>query len=147
MLIRPPADIRPSEITDHDVYLGRRLFLQGLLATAAGKALGASGEAPVPDGQAFSKLLPSSYSLLDDKPTPFKSVAGYGNYYEFGPDKDSPAKHAHRLRTRPWTVTVDGEVKTAKTFAIEDILNWAPLEERIYRMRCVEGWRDRKSVV
>jgi sulfoxide reductase catalytic subunit YedY len=111
-----------------------------MLTMAAASSLGLQHSFAHADTAPFGKLLASPLSLSDDKPTAFKSVTTYGNFYEFGPDKDSPAKHAHRLRTRPWTVTVDGEVKTAKTFAIEDILNWAPLEERIYRMRCVEGW-------
>lgn len=142
MLIRRPNDIPASSITDPAVYAGRRTFIQGMLLAAGAGALGlprnsAAGETP---GISLGKLLASPYSLPDEKPTPFKSVTTYGNFYEFGPDKDSPGKHAHRLRTRPWTVTVDGEVKSAKTFSIDDILSWAPLEERIYRMRCVEGW-------
>lgn len=140
MLIRQPTDIRPSEITEPALYASRRSFIQGMLTMAAASSLGLQHSFAHADTAPFGKLLASPLSLSDDKPTAFKSVTTYGNFYEFGPDKDSPAKHAHRLRTRPWTVTVDGEVKTAKTFAIEDILNWAPLEERIYRMRCVEGW-------
>lgn len=140
MLIRHPTDIRPSEITEPALYASRRSFIQGMLTMAAASSLGLQHSFAHADTAPFGKLLASPLSLSDDKPTAFKSVTTYGNFYEFGPDKDSPAKHAHRLRTRPWTVTVDGEVKTAKTFAIEDILNWAPLEERIYRMRCVEGW-------
>ncbi|HRF29570.1 MAG: protein-methionine-sulfoxide reductase catalytic subunit MsrP [Azonexus sp.] len=140
MLIRQPTDIRPSEITEPALYASRRSFVQGMLTMAAASSLGLQHSFAHADTAPFGKLLASPLSLSDDKPTAFKSVTTYGNFYEFGPDKDSPAKHAHRLRTRPWTVTVDGEVKTAKTFAIEDILNWAPLEERIYRMRCVEGW-------
>lgn len=140
MLIRQPTDIRPSEITEPALYASRRSFVQGMLTMAAASSLGLQHSFAHADTAPFGKLLASPLSLPDDKPTAFKSVTTYGNFYEFGPDKDSPAKHAHRLRTRPWTVTVDGEVKTAKTFAIEDILNWAPLEERIYRMRCVEGW-------
>jgi len=140
MLIRHPTDIRPSEITEPALYASRRSFVQGMLTVAAASSLGLQHSFAHADTAPFGKLLASPLSLSDDKPTAFKSVTTYGNFYEFGPDKDSPAKHAHRLRTRPWTVTVDGEVKTAKTFAIEDILNWAPLEERIYRMRCVEGW-------
>ena len=140
MLIRHPTDIRPSEITEPALYASRRSFIQGMLTMAAASSLGLQHSFAHANTAPFGKLLASPLSLSDDKPTAFKSVTTYGNFYEFGPDKDSPAKHAHRLRTRPWTVTVDGEVKTAKTFAIEDILNWAPLEERIYRMRCVEGW-------
>ncbi len=140
MLIRQPTDICPSEITEPALYASRRSFVQGMLTMAAASSLGLQHSFAHANTAPFGKLLASPLSLSDDKPTAFKSVTTYGNFYEFGPDKDSPAKHAHRLRTRPWTVTVDGEVKTAKTFAIEDILNWAPLEERIYRMRCVEGW-------
>ena len=140
MLIRQPTDIRPSEITEPALYASRRSLIQGMLTMAAASSLGLQHSFAHADTAPFGKLLASPLSLSDDKPTAFKSVTTYGNFYEFGPDKDSPAKHAHRLRTRPWAVTVDGEVKTAKTFAIEDILNWAPLEERIYRMRCVEGW-------
>ena len=137
MLIRRPNDIAPSEITSPDIYAGRRRFVRDLLFGATGLAM---GNRAFPNASPFGKLQASLYSLTDDKPTAFKSVTSYGNFYEFGPDKDSPAKHAHRLRTRPWSVTIDGEVKAAKTFAIEDILSWAPLEERVYRMRCVEGW-------
>ena len=142
MLIRRPTDIPPSSITDPGIYASRRDFIQSMLLAAGAGALGLPRSASAADapGASLGKLLASPYSLLDDKPTPFQSVTTYGNFYEFGPDKDSPAKHAHRLRTRPWTVTVDGEVKMAKTFAIEDILGRAPLEERIYRLRCVEGW-------
>lgn len=140
MLIRQPTDICPSEITEPALYASRRSFVQSMLTIAAASSLGLQHSFAHADTAPLGKLLASPLSLSDDKPTAFKSVTTYGNFYEFGPDKDSPAKHAHRLRTRPWTVTVDGEVKTAKTFAIEDILNWAPLEERIYRMRCVEGW-------
>ncbi len=142
MLIRSPEDIAPSEITDASVYAGRRAFVRTLaFGVAFGRqSLGLAAESGVAPEKAFGKLLSSPYSTLDEKPTPFKSVTTYGNFYEFGPDKDSPAANAHRLRTRPWTVTVDGEVKAPKTFAIDDLLNWAALEERIYRMRCVEGW-------
>ena len=142
MLIRRPADLPSSEITDSAIYARRRDFVRMLLlgAGSAGFGLSLGAETGNRSGESLGKLINSPFSLHDDKPTPFKSMTSYGNFYEFGPDKESPAKHAHRLRTRPWTLTVDGEVKTAKTFAIEDILNWAPLEERIYRMRCVEGW-------
>lgn len=137
MLIRRPSDITPSEITNPDVFASRRHLIKNLLLGSTALALGRQAFAASGN---FGKLPGSPYSLSDDKPTPLASVTSYGNFYEFGPDKDSPAKNSHRLRTQPWSVTVDGEVKSARTFAIEDILNWAPLEERIYRMRCVEGW-------
>lgn len=138
MLIRPPTDYLPSEITPQALFEKRRK----LILSGSALLLGASGTSPVTAasaGEKLGKIRPGPFSS-DEKPTSFESMTSYGNFYEFGPDKDSPSKNAHRLRTRPWTVTVDGEVKQAKTFAIEDILNWAPLEERTYRLRCVEGW-------
>jgi len=142
MLIRHAPEIPNSEITDPQIYGGRREFVRalalGLGAARFGLARGADSREG--RGSPLGNLLSSPFSTRDDKLTPYQSMTTYGNFYEFGPDKDSPAKNAHRLRTRPWTVTVDGEVKSTKTFAIEDILKWAPLEERIYRMRCVEGW-------
>ncbi|MCA1938634.1 MAG: protein-methionine-sulfoxide reductase catalytic subunit MsrP [Dechloromonas sp.] len=75
----------------------------------------------------------------DDKPTPFDTVSSYNNFYEFGPDKDSPKTNAQSLRISPWTVTVDGEIARPQTFDIDEIIRWG-LEERIYRLRCVEGW-------
>lgn len=141
MLIRHTPELPSSEITDRQVYAGRRDFVRTLALGLGAVSLGlAHGAETRNDGSRFEGLLASPLSTRDDKLTPYQSMTTYGNFYEFGPDKDSPAKNAHRLRTRPWTVTVDGEVKAAKTFAIEDILKWAPLEERIYRMRCVEGW-------
>lgn len=139
MLIRRPAPIPSSEITAPAVYAGRRNFLT---ATALGGALTGMGLPPVHaqgGGQKLEGVRPSPLSG-DEKPTAMEHVTNYGNFYEFGPDKDSPARHAHRLRTRPWTITVDGAVKAPHTFAIDDILKWAPLEERVYRLRCVEGW-------
>lgn len=123
----PPS----SEITSPASFLRRRLLLAG------GAALG--GIALPAAASPLSATRAAAWSI-DEPPTPFATMTGYGNFYEFGPDKDSPAKHAQRLRLRPWTLTVDGAVKTEKTFAIDDILTWAPLEERIYRFRCVEGW-------
>ncbi|MBS1143539.1 MAG: msrP [Proteobacteria bacterium] len=142
MLIRKPPTIPGSEITPPAVYAGRRDFVRALAIGLGSASLGLAHAAPSPDAKSgpFAKLLSSPLSARDETLTPYKSMTTYGNFYEFGPDKDSPAKNAHRLRTRPWSVTVDGEVKTAKTFGIDDILSWAALEERIYRLRCVEGW-------
>ncbi len=139
-ILRLPK-IPAAEITDPAVYAQRRRFLQ---ATAAGLAAGAlhlpAQAAPAAArGEKLPDVRPSTWRV-DEKPTPFETIVSYGNFYEFGPDKDSPAKHAHRLQTRPWSVFVEGEVKKPQRFAIEDILKWAPLEERIYRFRCVEGW-------
>jgi sulfoxide reductase catalytic subunit YedY len=106
----------------------------------AGLGLMSNSHAAAAERIRFEAITQSPFSASDEKITPYASVTEYGNFYEFGPDKDSPARNAHRLRTRPWTVSIEGEVKAQKTFAIDDILKWAPLEERIYRMRCVEGW-------
>lgn len=124
-----------SEITPSAVFAKRRQ----LLLASAGSLIAQSARAAPQRAERFGQLRDSPLSSRD-KLTPYESVTSYGNFYEFGPDKDSPAKHAHRLQTRPWTVTIDGEVKQAKTFGIDDLLQWAPLEERIYRFRCVEGW-------
>ncbi len=138
MLIKRPADIRPSEITDQALYLERRTFIRA--AAAAGLALGAAGWMPA--GQGAVKLAGARKSPLsiDETQTPYKDVTTYNNFYEFSTDKDAPAKLAHTLNTRPWTVAVEGAVKRPKTYDIDELLKLAPLEERIYRLRCVEGW-------
>ncbi len=129
MLIRKPADIDPSEITPREVYLNRRQFM----ATTAGGLLVA--------GNAMAALSARpGVPIRDEKITGFKEVTTYNNFYEFGVEKDDPVKHAGSLKTRPWSVVVEGEVGKPRTFGIEELLKLAPLEERIYRMRCVEGW-------
>ncbi len=137
MLIRDPDDIMPSEITPPEIYRERRRFMQGLGVLAAGTVIGAA-----PDAQAGTRLAgvrSSAYKLDDDK-TPYKDVTTYNNFYEFGTGKGDPADHAGSLKTRPWTVTVDGEVGKPGVYDIDTLLKLAPLEERVYRMRCVEGW-------
>ena len=104
-------------------------------------------------GAALSGLLPSSVlageqlanvkkatESLSDKLTPLKDITGYNNFYEFGTSKEDPAQNAGSLKTRPWTITVEGEVNKPKIFDIEELLKLAPLEERVYRLRCVEAW-------
>ena len=138
MLIQRPTDIPASEITDQALYHERRTFLKA--AGLAGLALGGVGLAlPTEAAVKLPGARKSPFSV-DETQTPYKDVTTYNNFYEFGTDKDSPAKSAHTLVTRPWTVAVEGEVKRPKTFDIDELLKLAPLEERIYRMRCVEGW-------
>jgi sulfoxide reductase catalytic subunit YedY len=111
--------------------------MQGMGALAAGAALGVA-----PDVQAGVKLAgvrASAYKVDEDK-TPYKSVTTYNNFYEFGTGKDDPADNAGSLRTRPWTVAIEGEVGNPGVYDIDSLLKLAPLEERVYRMRCVEGW-------
>ena len=139
MLIKRPDDIRPSEITPPAVYAERRRFLQLSGAGAAALALGGPGALFAAPAGLPGPIAPSPLSTLEE-PTPRKDVVSYNNYYEFGTDKRDPARNAHALKTRPWTVTVDGLVGKPRTFDIDEILKLAPLEERIYRLRCVEAW-------
>ncbi len=148
MLIKKPSDILASEITPRDLYLRRREFLRraaalgvaGSMLPIAGSAF-AQTAAPVTQQGKLPKLPGKPFSLsVTEKPTPYKDVVTYNNYYEFGTDKDQPAQNAHKLRTRPWSVAIEGEVKNRKPIDVEDLLKLAPMEERIYRMRCVEGW-------
>ncbi|HJW02217.1 MAG TPA: protein-methionine-sulfoxide reductase catalytic subunit MsrP [Azospira sp.] len=141
MLIRRPGDIAPSEITPRRFFDERRRFLQaagtGLAAGALGFPL--AGNA----GQALEGIrkTPDGTGLSGEKLTPLASITSYNNFYEFGPDKEDPARNApSRLKTRPWTVAVEGEIKRPQSFDIDALLKLAPLEERIYRLRCVEGW-------
>jgi sulfoxide reductase catalytic subunit YedY len=129
MLLRHAPDLGERDVTPRALYLSRR----HLLAGAGGMMLaGNAVAAPLTAAK-------SSFST-DEAPTPLKDVTSYNNYYEFGVDKSEPARNAHRLTTSPWSVTVDGMVAKPTSFALEDIIKPAKLEERIYRMRCVEGW-------
>ncbi|WP_295002320.1 protein-methionine-sulfoxide reductase catalytic subunit MsrP [uncultured Dechloromonas sp.] len=133
-----PSDILPSEITSPDIYKQRRRFVQAAGAGMVAGALGLTG-ARAEAGEKLSDVQRSVWTL-PDKPTPLNTISSYCNYYEFGPDKDSPQRNAHRLQTRPWSISIEGEVMRPQVIDIDDLLKLAPLEERIYRMRCVEGW-------
>jgi sulfoxide reductase catalytic subunit YedY len=143
MLIRSKPDILPSEITPREVYRRRREFLQaaGTLTAAAGLSVASIVAAPraARAGAKLSNVRKSAFSAAEEQ-TPYKDVTTYNNYYEFGTDKDEPAENAHTLKPRPWTVAVEGEVRKPRTFDIDELLKLAALEERVYRMRCVEGW-------
>ena len=136
------------EITPQGVYLQRRDIIRGLALGAAG--LAAAGWA---DRQALAQTAkPGVLSALASTPsavagamsvdqiTAYKDASSYNNFYEFGYDKADPARHAHTLQTSPWTVEVEGLVKRPGKYTLEDLLKLSPMEERIYRMRCVEGW-------
>jgi len=144
MLIKKPTDILSSEITSKSLYLNRRKFLAGsAIASAAALAgMGTNVILPSPVVEANDKidgLQKSSFSTTE-KITPYKDVTNYNNYYEFSTDKYEPANLAKKLKTRPWTVTVDGAVKKKQTLDVDSIIKMAAPEERIYRHRCVEGW-------
>lgn len=134
MLIRRPSDILPSEITPRDIYLNRRRLMAG----AAGFALAASLRRP--SEAAALNMVKSPLSATDEKLTSREDITTYNNYYEFGTDKASPAAKAKSLKTSPWTVKIDGLVSKPADYALEDLIKPVTLEERIYRMRCVEGW-------
>ena len=134
MLIRRPSDIPSSEITPHSVYLRRREFLAGAAALGIGSTL-------LPGLADAAKLegIKSKYST-DETQSRFRDVTSYNNFYEFGTRKSDPAMYAHELKIDPWSVKVEGLVAKPQTFALEDILKPVTLEERIYRLRCVEAW-------
>ena len=137
-----------SEITPRAVYEQRRTLLRLMAGGAAGAMLAgwaqreAIAQAPSPGKLAALPGARSSIAgaMLMDKPTAYADVTGYNNFYEFGTDKSDPAQEAGSLKTRPWTVVIEGEVKKPQVFGIEDLLKLSPQEDRTYRMRCVEGW-------
>jgi sulfoxide reductase catalytic subunit YedY len=145
MLIRRPTDLSYSEITPKSVYVNRRAFLRAMGVAGSAAAVGAVGwklAVPSEKVQASSKLTIASKSPFSttEKETPYNDVTHYNNFYEFGTDKTDPAKNAQNFQTSPWTVSVEGEVKKPRKYSMDDILKIAPLEERIYRHRCVEAW-------
>lgn len=126
---------RASEITPLTVWQQRRRWLKGAGALVLSSAATAGHAGDRLDGRPG----PAAFAIAD-KPTPLKDITSYNNFYEFGTDKDDPARNAGSLRVRPWTVEVGGLVGKPQTFAIDDLLKLAPMEDRVYRMRCVEGW-------
>jgi sulfoxide reductase catalytic subunit YedY len=138
MLIRKALEIPSSEITPKQVYLNRRKFMAGAAMAAAGAGL--LGWAPLAEaGTKIPNIVKGPFGT-DEKRTPLKDVTSYNNFYEFSTDKYEPAEFAKKLRTRPWTVRVEGHVKAPKTYDVDAIIGMAPPEERVYRLRCVEGW-------
>ncbi|PPD18890.1 MAG: protein-methionine-sulfoxide reductase catalytic subunit MsrP [Methylotenera sp.] len=144
-----PSNIQPSEITSREVFENRRHFLKAAgFGLAAGSALfltkqSQAANAPVAfkanARQKISGFSKTGYGA-GEKLTQYEDVTTYNNYYEFGTGKSDPAIQATLFKPRPWTISIEGQVKKAKTISIEDLLKLAPLEERIYRMRCVEAW-------
>jgi sulfoxide reductase catalytic subunit YedY len=142
MLIKRGGDIKSGEITDQALYLNRRAFMTGSVAGAAALALAprtARAAAPPAAGQPLAAARNKAFDIPDAS-TKFQDATTYNNFYEFGVNKDDPAKLAGTLKPRPWKVLVDGLALKPKTFDVDDILKMAPLEERVYRLRCVEGW-------
>jgi sulfoxide reductase catalytic subunit YedY len=129
-----------SEITPLPLYLRRREFLaRGAAGALAVAALGRPRSAEAADPPPLAGVKPGPFGT-DEAKTPYKDVTTYNNFYEFGTGKGDPAANAGSFATRPWTVKLEGEIEKPQTVAIDDLLKWFPLEERVYRMRCVEAW-------
>lgn len=153
MLIKWPSNIRPSEITPEAVYRERRQFMQGLLCTTAlsitGSAAGvfasprhvAPEDAPTGPAWLQQQMTMAEPELQNaEELTPYKDITSYNNFYEFGMKKDDPAKNSQTFNPHPWKVTISGEANKTGEFQLEDLLRGLALEERIYRLRCVEAW-------
>jgi sulfoxide reductase catalytic subunit YedY len=144
MLIKNKPELTYADVTPKNLYFNRRNFLRGLSIAGAATLVGerfASILSHPGSVQANSKLatIKSNYTV-GEKVTSENDVTHYNNFYEFGTDKGDPAKNAQNFPTSPWTVSVEGDVKTPRKFSMDEILKLAPLEERIYRHRCVERW-------
>jgi sulfoxide reductase catalytic subunit YedY len=148
MLIKKPVDIRESEVTPKELFLRRREFIRAagsLAAVAATAAVGSRfvGEleaAQNPKAYRFPSLKKGSPFDTTETVNSYEEITTYNNFYEFGLEKTDPARNAHTLKPTPWKVTVEGHCGKPGAYNIEDIVKWFPLEERIYRMRCVEAW-------
>ncbi len=132
--------IHASEITPEEVWHGRRDWIKAAGAALTTGALGAWPQVGSAAGLAALPSTPNANYVVMDPSTPEKDVISYNNYYEFGMDKGDPFLYAKTLQTEPWALSVEGECAAPKTFGMDELLKLAPMEERVYRMRCVEGW-------
>ena len=141
MLIRKPADIRPSEITSETNYLNRREFIRAG-AIAGGSLLAPASFAAVIPEQRRARLdgIAKSPFSTDEMPNSYDDITTYNNFYEFGTGKGDPAVYARDFKPRPWTIAIEGHAEKTGTFDFDDFMKPFDLEERIYRMRCVEAW-------
>ncbi len=142
MLIRKTADIAASEITDEKIFRDRRRFLRDAAAAAVATALRPATAAAENRRAPASKLdgvRPGPYKARE-KLTSYEDVTGYNNFYELGTDKRDPARYAAKLKTRPWAVAVEGECERPAVYDVDDLIKPGLLEERVYRLRCVEAW-------
>ena len=140
MLIRRPPDIKSSEMTPEALYLRRREFLRLTGATVIGGVLVPVLGTTACSAEEARGREAGAAEQVDDEPTPYEDVTTYNNYYEFGTDKGDPARLAASFKPKPWTVRVDGMVGKPADYALEDFVKPHKIEERIYRMRCVEAW-------
>ena len=142
MLIRKAPDLGWADVTPKERYVRRREFIRAAVPLVAGAVgwVGSAADAEAQGGLAKLTFKKSPLSTTGEQLTPYADITTYNNFFEFGTDKDSPSRLAKSLRTRPWTVTIDGAVAKGGQFAIDDLIRPYQLEERIYRLRCVEGW-------
>ena len=139
----PGSTIRPSDITPEKRFVSRRSLLAAGLGLAGLQVVGSLGNdafAQPPASAAALAFTPNPQYSVKETPNTWQDITTYNNYYEFGTDKSDPSQNAQQFRTRPWSVTVGGEAEVTGTFSFEDIVKPHPLEERIYRLRCVEAW-------
>ena len=141
MLIKKPSDIRPSEITSHQNYLRRRDFIRAGAIAGATALAGPAFSAVVPEGRR-AKLpdVGKSEFSTSEAPNSYEDITTYNNFYEFGTGKDDPYRNAQDFEARPWKITIDGHAERTGTFDFDEFIKPFDLEERIYRMRCVEAW-------
>jgi methionine sulfoxide reductase catalytic subunit len=132
--------IAPSEITSEEIYLGRRQLLTAGLAAAAVGGIGGRAFAAAPPALAALPATRNAAMSISDAPNSYEDITTYNNYYEFGTSKEEPAILSRDFKPTPWSVKVDGEAEVTGTFTLEDILKPLTLEERVYRLRCVEAW-------
>lgn len=145
MLIGKKTDISSSEITPESIWLRRREFMGAMAGLASATLLSspAAGEvqqAEALDYRAAGETAASQGFVTDESLTPLEHITHYNNFYEFGTDKGDPARYADAMTTVPWTIEIGGEVERPGTYGLEDLLGWADMEERVYRLRCVEAW-------
>jgi sulfoxide reductase catalytic subunit YedY len=139
MLIKKTADIRYSEVTPRALYFNRRKFLAGIPAAFLGARELLSPSKRALAGTKLPDLAKSPLST-SEKENSYNDVTHYNNFYEFGVPKNQPAEYAKDFKTTPWTVSVEGDVAKPRKFSLDELMHLAPLEERVYRHRCVEGW-------
>ena len=139
MLIRRPDDVTSSEITPLDLVLRRREFIRSAACAAATALIPGTAQGKTPPPRTLSDVRNGPFGT-DEELTSFESATSYNNFYEFGTDKKDPKKNSGSLRTRPWSVAIEGEIAKPAVVPLDDLLKPHPLEERVYRLRCVEAW-------
>jgi sulfoxide reductase catalytic subunit YedY len=142
MIIRRPPEIPSSEITPESVYVNRRRFIRAAALAAGGAAIGPAGLRALADGpgQEVPPRFAGMKSEQDEELNTYEQITTYNNFYEFGTGKEDPHRNSGSFRPRPWSVAVDGECNKPGEYALEDILGPETMEDRVYRMRCVEAW-------